>query len=179
MITGFRRGSRRRKITDILFLRRWRRADWTAINPAAPHSNEELAVETRIARQSCSRTHPPIKIHSFSEPMVNHDRYFATAPTIIVDPAVRVGRFRTGLSSRRPPSCSNVRKRPACGIGVRKRPMRGHPFRYGLECAALPASNRSREVADASHFDRHQTSPTMEATCNSGFGPTPPQPSHS
>src|SRR5215475_6427459 len=45
-----RRSSRCRKVADVLLLRRRGRANRAAIDSAAQHSDEELAVETWIAR---------------------------------------------------------------------------------------------------------------------------------
>jgi len=53
----FRRGRRRGKVAAILLLRRGRGTDRTTIHAAPQHSDVELAIEARIARQPRPGTH--------------------------------------------------------------------------------------------------------------------------
>ena len=60
---GYRRGGRSREVTNIFFFGRRRGADRSAVNATGLHSDEELAIETRIARQACTRTGLPVQPH--------------------------------------------------------------------------------------------------------------------
>jgi hypothetical protein len=60
-ITCFGRLGGRREIAAILFFRRRRRTNRAAIDAAAPHTDEEFAVEAGIARKPRPRTHSPIE----------------------------------------------------------------------------------------------------------------------
>jgi len=71
---GFSRGGRSWKVADILFFHCWHRANWTAIDPCAAHTYEELAVEARIARQPRSWTYLPVQCHYFATLEINSDR---------------------------------------------------------------------------------------------------------
>ena len=64
---GFSRGRSRGKVAHVFFFAGRRRADGAAIDSAAESADEELAVEARIARETRSRTHPPIQIHILHE----------------------------------------------------------------------------------------------------------------
>ena len=90
----FRRGGRSRKVAAILLLRRWCRTNRTAIHAAPQHSDVELAIEARIARQSRPRTHLPIQHHAIALKFVN-------SFLIIVQAAMDSGRFRTHLEKKR------------------------------------------------------------------------------
>src|SRR5439155_23015209 len=60
--TRFRRGGGAREVADVLLLRRRRGADRPAVDAAAENSDEELAVESRVAREPRSRTDLPVEI---------------------------------------------------------------------------------------------------------------------
>src|SRR5215469_8007565 len=64
--TRFSRGRRRRKVAAVLLLRRGGRTDRSTIHAASEHTNVELAVEARIARQPRPRTYPPVQIHTIT-----------------------------------------------------------------------------------------------------------------
>src|SRR5579872_2382959 len=72
-----------RKITDVLFLGRWRGTNGSAINATSDHANKKLAVEARIARQPGPRTSLPIECHdpSIIAVLALHDRRFRTTIT--------------------------------------------------------------------------------------------------
>src|SRR5712692_6637331 len=80
----FRRRGGAWKVTDIALLARTGTTDRTAVDSRGEHGDEELAVEPRIARESRSRTYPPIQFHIFR-------------PLIVVDLAGQTGYFRTSI----------------------------------------------------------------------------------
>ena len=82
--TSFGSRRRARKVTDIAFLGGSRRADRPAVDAAGAHSDEELAVEARIARKPRPRTDSPIQSHLH---------------VIIKDKSISDGRFRTFLDT--------------------------------------------------------------------------------
>ena len=89
---------------DVLLFHRRYRADWTAIDPGAEHTYEELAVEAGIARQPRSCTDLPVQRHDLCNPRV----------PIIAEAVGPAGRFRIAIARRPPGSTSEVRKRPVC-----------------------------------------------------------------
>src|SRR6185369_14329817 len=94
--TGFGRRGRARKVPSVLLLDGRHRADRTAIDLRAAHADEELAVETRIARQPRSRADLPVQFHAASILPTFRDRG-GDRVSIIAEADRRAGRFRTAI----------------------------------------------------------------------------------